>query len=201
MQYLDLLFFYSNCWHNYKVTIKNIDIKKYKREWAILLYTFVLLFMITLIFLVFTKNISLVERSGFFIFGLIFIMVGVMSIRHKISGGITWFIGSKAYSTIGLTELFTPKKITTDLRKPYRIGKWAVVEGWVFVFIGIFLLFLTFRKSRPFFFLYTQVCKIRGGEMVDRGPIDGCFLKNKDGTFYIMGSRGEDLCKMPDCIY
>ena len=59
MQYLDLLFFYSNCWHNYKVTIKNIDIKKYKREWAILLYTFVLLFMITLIFLVFTKNISL----------------------------------------------------------------------------------------------------------------------------------------------
>lgn len=88
--------------------MNNIDIKKYKREWAIFICTLVILFMITLVFLVFTKNIHF--------------------------------------------------------------------------------------SFRP---LYTQICKIRKGEMVDQGPIQGCFLKDKDGTFYIMGSKGDSFCRMP----
>lgn len=52
---------------------------------------------------------------------------------------------------------------------------------------------------------YIVVCAVRGGQMIDQGPLRGCFIKDKDGTFYIMESdfsrpkEEDDLCE--NCVY
>lgn len=95
--------------------------------------------------------------------------------------------------------------------KKYR-REWAILGFAILILFMMTLVFLVFTKNIHFLFrpLYTQICKIRGGEMVDPGPIQGCFLQNKDGTFYIMGSKGYIFCDgiklengkvVGDCIY
>lgn len=97
-----------------------------------------------------------------------------------------------------------------DIKKYKR--EWAILICTLMIIFMTTLVFLVFTKNTHFLFrpLYTQICKIRGGEMVDRGPIQGCFLQDKDGTFYIMGSKGDSLCNgvkfengkiVEDCIY
>lgn len=85
--------------------------------------------------------------------------------------------------------------------KKYR-REWAILGFAILLLFMMTLVFLVFTKNIHFLFrpLYTQICKIRGGEMIDQGPIVGCFIKDKK-IGLCSGIKLENGKIMGDCVY